>query len=118
MFGIECRFVSEERTLVSDKAVATHLYRIAQEAVSNAIKHGKATRLLIRLDPFGDRVVLNVSDNGSGLPAGGAGGRGMGLRIMNYRASIIAGSLSIQNHSGGGASVVCSVPSEPNPGPP
>jgi PAS domain S-box-containing protein len=112
MFNISCRFASELTGPVRDSAVATHLYRIAQEAVSNAIRHGKAREIVIRLEPFGARNVLTVSDNGAGLPEGFSEARGMGLRIMEYRASMIAGQLSVKNHTGGGVLVVCSVPQE------
>ena len=110
MFQVACRLASKEAVEIRDSAVATHLYRIAQEAVSNAIKHGKANEVLIRLDPLGSRIVLSVTDNGAGLPAALPDKRGMGLRIMEYRASMIGGLLSVQNHTGGGVSVVCSVP--------
>lgn len=110
MFSISCRFVSDHPVAPLDLAVATHLYRIAQEAVSNAIKHGKASQVLLRLEPFGERMVLTVTDNGRGLPAPGAVPNGMGLRIMRYRASMISATLSLQNHSGGGASLICSAP--------
>jgi PAS domain S-box-containing protein len=110
IFGVSCRYVSDQPAAMPERSVATHLYRIAQEAVSNAIKHGKASEILIRLEPFGERLVLSVTDDGEGLPEAGLKSRGMGLRIMHYRASMISANLSLQNHSGGGASLVCSVP--------
>ena len=112
MFGVNCRFASADSTLVANSAVAMHLYRIAQEAVSNAIKHGKAREIVIRFEPFGDRAVLTVSDNGSGLPPALPKKGGMGLSIMQYRASMVGGLLSVRNHTGGGVSVVCSVLAE------
>jgi PAS domain S-box-containing protein len=112
MFGVACRFVSGSSALLANSAVAMHLYRIAQEAVSNAIKHGKAREIVIRFEPFGARAVLTVSDNGSGLLSTPPKKGGMGLSIMQYRASMVGGLLSVRNHTGGGVSVVCSVPAE------
>jgi PAS domain S-box-containing protein len=112
MFGITCRFASDYSAPLSNSAVGTHLYRIAQEAVSNAIKHGKASEIVIRFEPFGDKAVLTVTDNGSGMPSIRPKHRGMGLNIMQYRASMIGGVLKVRNHTGGGVSVVCSLPAE------
>jgi signal transduction histidine kinase len=96
---------------------ATHLYRIAQEAVSNAIKHGKATQLAIRLRWAEDRLDLDVIDNGAGMPKVPPRNDGMGLRTMRYRASMISGLLSIQPGDGGGTRVSCSVPTRLSPAP-
>jgi signal transduction histidine kinase len=112
-FGATCHFTCPEPVLVPNPAVATHLYRIAQEAVSNALKHGKATELRLELVHVANGIRLSVSDNGSGLPARPAGGSGMGLRIMQYRAGMIGGTLSVQNHSGRGTRVICAVPGPP-----
>ena len=90
--------------------VGTHLYRIAQEAVSNAWKHGKASEIRIRLDSGPEGVALRVIDNGRGLQPSEARGKGMGLRIMQYRASMIAGVLLFEANPGGGTMVTCSVP--------
>lgn len=113
MFGVACRFESSGNLVVRDPPVATHLYRIAQEAVSNAIKHGKATHLVISLQPESDRIVLRVTDNGSGFPPSGPASGGMGLRIMHYRAGMIGGALSFERNPGHGMTVCCSVPREP-----
>ena len=107
--GVKCSFMCDAPVLVHDIAVATHLYRIAQEAVSNAMKHGKARRIAIRLQRAGERIVVMIKDDGTGLPVESRRGRGMGLRIMQYRAGVIGGSLVVQRDLNGGTSVVCSL---------
>jgi PAS domain S-box-containing protein len=109
IFGVECVFQCAAPVLVSDHAMATHLFRIAQEAVSNAIRHGKATRIVIELQPATDHLVLRVSDNGSGLPAEPPVQNGMGLRIMQSRAGTIGGILSVENRAEGGVLITCNV---------
>jgi signal transduction histidine kinase len=110
MFAVACRFECAQPVLVSDQVVATHLFRIAQEAVSNAIKHGKATRVLIRLTQQHGKAVLAVSDNGTGFPDAVPKQEGMGLRIMQSRAGMIGGTLAMENNPEGGARIVCAVP--------
>jgi len=96
--------------LVTDQAVAIHLYRIAQEAVSNALKHGKAGRIEINLTASANAAALAVTDNGVGLPRKPRKRTGMGLRIMRYRAEVIGGTLSAEPLPGGGTRVVCTLP--------
>jgi len=110
MFGVACHLTGEPPLLMHDHAAATHLYRIAQEAVSNAIKHGRAKRIVITLREAGERFVLSIKDDGVGLAKAAAPGKGMGLRIMRYRAGMIGGSLMVERDLDGGTSVVCSVP--------
>ena len=78
---------------IRDNTVATHLYRIAQEAVHNAIRHGHAQKIGIRLGKSGNGALL-IHDDGSGIVAGRPMHQGMGLRNMKYRASILGGSLT------------------------
>ena len=95
---------------IPDHSAATHLFRIAQEAVSNAIKHGKANRVAISLRKARGRVVLKISDNGAGLPKQPAKNKGMGLRIMQSRASMIGGTMAVEPNGGGGVDVTCAIP--------
>ena len=67
MFRVTCEFYCVTPVLVHDHSKATHLYRIAQEATSNAIRHGKAKHIRISLQAVSDRVRLEISDDGSGL---------------------------------------------------
>ncbi len=109
VFGCDCRFRCDPPVLVPDHTVAIHLYRIAQEAVSNAIKHGKAQRIDIGLTAHGRSVTLAVKDNGTGLPRRLPRRTGMGLRIMRYRAEVIGGALMVEPVPGGGTRVLCTV---------
>jgi PAS domain S-box-containing protein len=87
-----------------------HLYRIAQEAVTNARRHGKAPVIQVTLDVQPTTVRLEVLDNGIGLPSPSAGPTGMGLRIMQYRAGMIGGRLTIGPGDRGGTVVACECP--------
>ena len=106
--GIKCVFKSAARIVVTHEEASIHLYRIAQEAVSNAIKHGKATSITISMRNIAHRLELKIEDNGSGLAPEFEAGKGMGLRGMNYRAGIIGGSLDIGMRPGA-TSITCTV---------
>jgi signal transduction histidine kinase len=95
---------------VADTAAATHLYRIAQEAITNALKHGQAHRVSVRLFQRNGRVVLVVHDDGRGLPEPAARGEGMGLRIMAHRAAVMGGTFQIRALPSQGTSVTCEMP--------
>ena len=113
IFRVACQFQCQPAVLVADQAVSTHLFRIAQEAVSNALRHGKKVRrVAIQLVDADDRIVLSVSDDGAGFPlaAETSRGKGMGLRIMQSRTGMIGGTLAIGNNPGGGATVTIAVP--------
>jgi PAS domain S-box-containing protein len=109
VFRCDCRFRCNPPVLVPNHTVATHLYRIAQEAVNNALRHGKARRIDISLAAKGRSVVLTVNDNGRGIPGKLPKRTGMGLHIMRYRAEVIGGALKAEPHPRGGTRVVCSV---------
>jgi PAS domain S-box-containing protein len=108
--GVQCRVDCPQPVLVRDNTVATHLYRIAQEAVNNAVKHSRAGSILIELKTNHNRIELKVSDNGMGIPASRNPAGGMGLHIMNYRAQAIGGTLNIERAAGHGTLVSCSAP--------
>lgn len=107
--GIACSFVGNRSLLVESQIVASHFYRIAQEAIHNALKHSGATRIDIELTCRDSVVALRVSDNGAGLPAQ-ATGRGLGLRTMEQRARLLGGEMVVQSRSEGGVEVTCTVP--------
>lgn len=113
LFQVNCRFDCAEPILVNDNAAATHIYRIAQEAINNAIKHGKATGMMIRLRRKLAEAELIVTDNGIGLPKEIASNGGMGLQIMKYRAGMIGASLQIGPADGKGTAVMCRFKAEP-----
>jgi two-component system, LuxR family, sensor kinase FixL len=107
LLRIDCRFHCPRPVLVKDNAAATHLYRIAQEALNNAVKHGRATHVRIELLIRGKLRRLSVQDNGAGFKKAKAGHSGMGLRIMKYRADVIGGTLALLPVEGGGTAVTC-----------
>lgn len=111
LFSIRCRYESDGRIRVDDNTTATHLYRIAQEAISNAVAHGKATVVRLELSQGSQTLRLRVIDNGTGFVETGDSDslRGMGIHIMNYRARMIGGNLEITNSFDGGAIVTCTV---------
>lgn len=104
-----CDVHADDGVRTADHAVAIHLYRIAQEAVSNAVKHGRAKQIDISLSVLGNDLQLRVRDNGSGMGASTAKSTGMGLKIMRYRAGVIGGALFVQPNPDGGTDVVCTV---------
>jgi len=107
VFGIECKCILDKGVVLSDNEVATHLYRIVEEALNNAVQHGRAKRIEVRLKMHDDRGRLTIRDNGKGLPAKLAPKSGMGLRIMRYRAGMIGGELDLGRNAAGGATVTC-----------
>jgi PAS domain S-box-containing protein len=112
VFRANCRFVCNTPVLVDDVNIATHLYHITREAVSNAMKHGRASELEITLSAHGDQGVLAIRDNGVGLPEVQKG-TGMGLNIMSYRARMVGGSLEVRRNADGGVTVSCDFPLSP-----
>ena len=107
---VECRVECAAPVPLRDNAVATHLYRIAQEAVTNAVKHSRASQILIFLRTREGRIELCVTDNGVGIPASPAPTGGMGLYTMDYRARTIGGTLSVERGPNGGTVVSCLAP--------
>lgn len=112
MFDVSCTFACPVPVRVPDHTSAIHLYRIAQEAVNNALRHGKAKQVDIRLEAEagGEAIRLVVEDNGGGIPEDAARAEGMGLRIMRYRAGIMGGTLDVRRAEERGTRLVCSVP--------
>jgi PAS domain S-box-containing protein len=107
-FDTRCEFQCESPVTVRDLTVAHHLYFIAQEAILNAVRHGKARLIKVRLAADGDnRGVLSVQDDGVGLSLPQGHNAGMGIRIMKYRARMIGGSVQILPRPGGGTEVLC-----------
>jgi PAS domain S-box-containing protein len=114
-FKVACVFDQPSPVILDDHVVNTHLYRIAQEAVMNAIKHGQARQIQIGLSVAGNELKLTVTDDGVGLPEDPAAHRGMGLYIMQYRASLIGGALTLQRAPQGGTRVECAFRRGPAP---
>ncbi len=109
--AVQCRLDCPRQVRVRDEAVALNLYRIAQEAVTNAIKNGKATRIIIKLLRTRRDLVLSVQDNGKGFSEKRPR-RGMGIHIMKYRADVIGGKFVIESADSRGTVVSCTLPGE------
>ena len=104
IFNVPCDIDCRAGIDLKDSNAATHLFYITQEAVHNAVRHGRPKRIRINLDREGDFLHLTVSDDGCGLHEERVG-KGMGLRFMAFRAKMIDASLEIQAPSGGGTRV-------------
>ncbi len=104
---VECCFACECPVPVQDNRAATHLYRIAQEAIHNAIRHGHAKNIVVTLSRVDGVIKLGIADDGSGLPPNAGERHGMGIPIMSYRAEMIGGRLSIEPRKPRGTFVEC-----------
>ena len=123
LHSLQCQCHYDEDARVADINQATHLYRIAQEAVNNAVRHGRPTHISIDVSRKRGRLMLVVEDDGAGLPPGMSVGKlddgmlaqtgGMGLRTMTYRAQALRGTLAIERVPTGGTRVSCVVPGGP-----
>jgi signal transduction histidine kinase len=109
LFGIACRFQANASEENPDLQFGIQLYRIAQEAVSNAIKHGRAKRIRIALRRNRRSLQLSVMDNGSGISKSLRHHDGIGLHVMRHRAEAIGATLKMQRNRSGGMTVVCAV---------
>lgn len=111
LFGRNCRFDPQVRIVIKESGVAAHLFRIAQEATHNAIKHGHPNQVTISLSRVNGSLLLAVENDGEPLPESIAGA-GMGMRTMHYRASLIGADLKLENRPGGGVIVSCLLPAD------
>lgn len=107
MFGVPCRFLYEKPVSVNNKTAIMQLYRIAQEAVTNAVKHAHPAGVEISLTRRYGHLTMIITDDGRGIPAGNGQARGMGLKIMRHRAGIINGIFDVRPNPGGGTVVEC-----------
>jgi len=110
--NIACHFACDEQVFIHDEVAGNNLYRIAQEAVNNAVKHGHGKNISIGLGAVEDEVTLTIKDDGVGFPDTLDSNSGMGLHIMNYRAKMIGAFLDIRRGAGGGTIVICSFHNE------
>ncbi len=111
LFQVRCEFVCEKTVLIREHARATHLYRIAQEAITNAVKHGEARHIRITLTENAVEGILTIEDDGKGmtdsLSRKTSQRPGMGLRTMNYRTAILGATLTIQPNPVSGTKIIC-----------
>jgi len=117
LYGLSCEYRGALNPgLTIEEAAATHLYRIAQEAIANAAKHGHAHMIIVSLSSPANSLLLEVRDDGRGIgPEAGPQGNGIGLKLMEYRSRIIGGEISVNSPGpGGGTTVSCSCPLSPS----
>lgn len=105
---VRCLFDCPQPVLVPDRFVAGHLYRIAQEAVNNAVKHAEARHVTVRLKKTDRILSLEVTDDGTGFARTRA--QGLGLGVMQHRARVIGGELNVSSKRGAGVRIVCQLP--------
>lgn len=110
LFHVACRFECRQPVLIHDGTLADHLFHLAQEAVNNAIKHGRPANIRIGLVSTNGRGTLKIQDDGLGFETASSAHPGLGLRIMQYRAKMIGGSLEVNSHTGAGTTVSCIFP--------
>jgi signal transduction histidine kinase len=112
MFQVRCHVACEQSITISDPASIIQLYRITQEAISNAIRHGQAGNIYIDLTHVGERTILTIEDDGTGIdPADSS--LGLGVRTMQHRARLIGAALTIEAADAGGTVVTCTVDTRP-----
>jgi signal transduction histidine kinase len=109
LFDVSCIFKCDKAVSVDDVSVAMNLYRIAQEAITNAVKHGNTKNIMISLIVEHGRLRLTVENDGLDFPAEASQKDGMGLRIMRYRAEVINSSLDVRKRASGGTIVTCAL---------
>jgi PAS domain S-box-containing protein len=112
---VRCLFKCSTPVIINDIVAANQLYRVAQEAIQNAIQHGKPTQITIALREDDGGICLAIKDNGRGLSEHESVSNGIGLRTMQYRASLLGGHLSLNPRRGGGTEVLCRLPKIPLP---
>jgi signal transduction histidine kinase len=110
--GIRCEVNWQENLVILNEDVVMHFFRIAQEALQNAVNHAGPSLIEVNLRRVGETVQLAVQDNGRGLSPSEKPARGLGLRIMAYRAAIIGGELKIERPARGGTRILCIIPIE------
>jgi signal transduction histidine kinase len=105
---VDCQFICPRTVELQDRDTATHLYRIAKEALNNALKHGRASRIVIGLESLPGEIRLTVENDGATIEDDpDAEASGIGVRIMQFRAGVIGAKLLIEPAPGGGTRVAC-----------
>lgn len=115
LFRVHCSFECESPVLIHDSEIAEHLFRIAREAVRNAVAHSRASFIAIRLDTTEQGLELKIEDDGCGLGESARNSSGMGLRIMPQRARLIGAQFAVSARPGGGTAVSCVLPQAAEP---
>jgi PAS domain S-box-containing protein len=110
MWRIPCRLEVQSAFHLENDTVASHLYRIAREAVINANKHAGAREIVVELRQWRNGIMLSVTDDGVGFQNAANGSPGLGFHIMKYRAQVVGGTLTIESPEKGGTRVACYLP--------
>ncbi len=110
VFDVSCSVRIRQPLNINGDAAATHLYQIAREAISNAVRHGRAERIVVQLSAGKTKGRLVVSDNGQGFRRDADGEDGAGLQVMHHRGELLNGELSIETSPGSGTVVTCVFP--------
>jgi signal transduction histidine kinase len=108
--GLKVDLDLQAQALVKDDVVATALFRIVQESLTNVVRHAGASSVQVRLTSDEDHLVLTVCDNGGGIVAGGRSGTGIGLVSMRERATALGGQLKIAGEPGAGTTIEVILP--------
>ena len=106
-FRVDCVFYGQESIPICDSAIATQLYRIAQEAATNSAKHAAPRQITIRLATNGPELTLSIADDGVGFPDNRPHPHGLGLRLMRHGASLIGAIFDIRRNGGRGTIATC-----------
>ncbi|HZI31192.1 MAG TPA: ATP-binding protein, partial [Candidatus Binatia bacterium] len=114
LFRVRCHFICPRAVLIEDSSLAAHFYRIAQEAVNNALKHGRPRNSDVQLRRQRDKLTLVVADDGKGIGEIPPQRQGLGLHIMQYRAGLVRGTLTVRPRRGRGTEVTFLVASPEN----
>jgi signal transduction histidine kinase len=109
-FLVSCKLECPQIISLATADANMHLYRITQEAISNAIRHGHAKDIIIRLEVTAGNIVLAITDDGVGLSDDAGSKQGMGLKIMDYRAGMIGANLQVTRRPTRGTRVACTLP--------
>jgi two-component system, chemotaxis family, CheB/CheR fusion protein len=107
--GVKCHFKAARGVRVPDDTTALHMYRVAQEAVTNAVKHSGAKNVLISLERNKEHICVSVQDDGKGFTTRKRG-KGLGLHMMRYRANALGGELKVERRRTGGMDITCVIP--------
>jgi two-component system, chemotaxis family, CheB/CheR fusion protein len=107
---VQCQFICNEQVTLENNDVATHLYRIAQEAIQNSLKHSQPNQILVEILTDEGDLVLTIKDDGIGMPQPTSLREGIGLPIMQFRANLIGADLRIESGEGRGTTVTCRIP--------
>lgn len=111
VYGIACALKTETYAPIQDPDIALHMYRVAQEAVHNAVRHGRPSTVEITLSTAAGQTRLSVIDDGIGIPNGAdRQGGGLGLRTMQFRAQTVGATLTVSRRQVGGTEVLCELP--------